>query len=46
VLGIIFYTSTRGLNKNVTPAEIEYLMFGDEYARKSILKKSDSGNIA
>ncbi|MDR2771333.1 MAG: APC family permease, partial [Clostridiales Family XIII bacterium] len=38
VLGIIFYTSTRGLNKNVTPAEIEYLMFGDEYARKSILK--------
>ncbi|MDR2295710.1 MAG: APC family permease [Clostridiales Family XIII bacterium] len=42
-LGVVFYGMTRKQNRNVTSAEIEYMMFGDEYARKDRIK---SGNIA
>jgi amino acid transporter len=38
VLGLIFYIRVKGKYRGVTPAEYEYLMFGEEYARKSITK--------
>jgi amino acid transporter len=43
VLGLIFYIWVKGKYRGVTSAEYEYLMFGDEYARKDRIK---SGNIA
>ncbi|MDR2355030.1 MAG: APC family permease [Clostridiales Family XIII bacterium] len=38
ILGVVFYSMTRKQNRDVTPAEIEYMMFGEEYARKDRIR--------
>jgi amino acid transporter len=35
-LGIVFYIAARIKYRNVTPEETEYLLFGEEYARKNL----------
>jgi amino acid transporter len=41
-LGIVFYISAQIMYRDVKPEETEYLLFGNEYARKNIKSKENA----